>query len=98
MAQTAQEVLDRLLEFSREIKLKQGIDAVFHREDYQDYQVILDEKFHCEIREKLIQILFDNPKHADTRREITFLLNHPVEYEEWEDSPVGGSGGDIITD
>lgn len=88
MKYSPQDVLDYLLAFAKEIKLKQPIDGVIYREDYQDYQVILDNTFHCEIREKLIDLIMTNPKHSDTRRDITFLLQHPVEYEEWEDAPV----------
>jgi len=100
MARTAQEVLDRFEEFAEEISLGKNIDAVFYREDYADYQIIMDDHFHCEIREKLIDVFFDNPKHADTRREIIFLLKHAVEYEEWEESPTGTDSGpgDIVLD
>ena len=74
MIHTPQAVLDCLVEFLDEIEMKKEIDAVFYREDYQDYQVILDENTHCEIREKLIDIFRKDPNHDDTRREITFLL------------------------
>lgn len=85
---TAQEILDFVAAFADENKLGKSIDGVIYREDYQDYQVILDDTFHCEIREKLIDLIMTDPKHADTRREIAFLLQHAAEYEEWEEAPV----------
>ncbi len=88
MKYSPQQILDYLTAFAEEIKLKQPIDGVIYREDHQDYQVILDTNFHCEIREKLIDIIMTDPKHADTRREITFLLQHPMEYEDWEEAPT----------
>lgn len=88
MKYSPQDVLDHLIAFAQEIKLQKPIDGVIFREGYQDYQVILDNTFHCEIREKLIEMIMTDPKHVDTRREIAFLLQHPAEYEEWEDTPV----------
>jgi len=90
-----QVVLDRLIELADEVKLEKTIDGVIYRDDYQDYQVILDDAFHCEIREKLIDIFMKDPKHGDTRREIVFLLMHPAEYEEWEEGPAVKPPSDI---
>ena len=88
MLHNPQVVLDRLTELSGEIKLKQNVDGVIYRDDHQDYQVILADVFHCEIREKLIDIFIKDPRHGDTRREIVFLLEHPSEFEEWEKGPA----------
>lgn len=98
MTYSPQEVLDYLTSLAEEVKLGKAIDGVIYRDDYQDYQVILDDNFHIELREKLIDIIMENPKHADTRREIIFLLQHAVEYGEWEEVPTGGGGGDIVID
>lgn len=86
MLHTAQKVLDFLHAFTEEIKLDKEVDGVIWREDHQDYQVLLEGNFHTEIREKLIDLLLTNPKHADTRREVTFLLKNPNEFEEWEET------------
>lgn len=100
MAYPPEEVLERFEEFVKEINLEKSVDAVFYREDYGDYQIILDNSFHCELREKLIYIFMTDPKDADTRREIIYLLKHAAEYEEWEKSSVAGSGNenDIVID
>lgn len=83
---TAQEVLDFLHNFAEKEKITHEVDGVIWREDHQDYQILLEKNFHIEIREKLIDHLLSDPKHADTKREIIFLLNHPNEFEEWEET------------
>ena len=101
MKHTAQEILDFLHDFAEKENLKHEIEGVIWREDYQDYQILLEKNFHIEIREKLINLLLDDPKHADTRREIIFLLNHPNEFEEWEETvgeKVKEDTSDIFTD
>ncbi|MFP4473432.1 MAG: hypothetical protein ACLFPX_06160 [Candidatus Omnitrophota bacterium] len=85
MTHSPENVLDRLLEFSQQIKMEKPIEGVIYREDYQDYQVLIEGNQHIELRKKLIDILMDDPKHKDTCREVKFLLNHPVEFEEWEE-------------
>ncbi len=83
------DILEQLLKFAKEINLKIAVEGVIYRDGYDDYQVLFENRFHCEVRAKLIDVLMENPKHADTRREITFLLNHPIEFEEWEDAYSG---------
>ena len=96
MIHSPQEVLDRLVALFEELHIEKSVDAVFFREDHDDYQVVLDDNFHCEIRKKLIDVFLENDKHADTRRELLFLLKHANEYEEWEDSPVTTTKKDDI--
>ncbi len=81
-----EQVLDRLLALGSQIKIDRPIEGVVYREDYQDYQVLLEGNYHVEIREKLIDVLFKDPKHSDTLREVSFLLHHPVAFEEWEET------------
>lgn len=83
-----EQVLECLLKFSKEIKLKRSIEGVVFREDYGDYRVYMEGNFHIEIREKLIDTIITQPQHADTRRDVAYLLNNVVMFEEWEDDGV----------
>ena len=65
-----------------------NVDAIQYRADYGDYRIFLDNNSHCEIREKLIDILFKEGSHEDTEMEINFRIEHSVEFEEWEDNPA----------
>ncbi|MEW5894489.1 MAG: hypothetical protein AB1650_01855 [Candidatus Omnitrophota bacterium] len=96
MKYSPEQVLERITEFAKEINLRRTIDGVIYRNDYLDYQVLMDDRFHAELREKLIDVLFTDPNHADTRREITYLLRHAFEFEEWEDVPAPSKEQDII--
>ncbi len=84
-----------------EIKLARQITDIYYRSDYLDYQIILDNHYHCEIREKLIETYFEN-KDEDIKREIVFLLEHAEKYEEWEDKspqqPTKPPESDIVID
>ncbi len=82
------------MKFAKEIKLKRDIEGVIFREDYEDYRVYLEGNFHIEIREKLIDTIIKHPKHADTRREIAYLLNNSVMFEDWEHDGVEKAKGE----
>ena len=84
MPKSADEVKVILEDILRESKLERDIGSVTYRDDYQDYQVLVDGRFHCEIREKLIADYVGFNKNKDVVRNIRFLLEHAVEYEEWE--------------
>ena len=89
-----EEVLDHLLKFAKETKLKRPVEGVVFREEYSDYRIYLEGNFHAEIREKLIDMLVKHPKHGDTRREISFLLENAVMFEEWESDGVAQAKGE----
>ena len=82
-----QKVLDMMTQFVQEIALGKSVDSVHYREDYQDYMIILDEHYHCELREKLIDTLFKE-RNADLVREIVFRLKNAAKFEDWEDNPT----------
>lgn len=67
------------------------ITGIIYRPDYMDYQVILDDTHHCEIREKLIDT-FEADKSGDVRREIKDLIINAVEFEEWEQPAEAANG------
>ena len=92
MIHSAEKVMEILKVIANEIGVSQQIESVTYREDYQDYQVIIDDNFHCEIREHLIEE-YMKTKHVDIRKEIFFRLEHATEFEEWEQKSSGGSGG-----
>ncbi len=89
-----EQVLPNLMKFAQEIKLKRGVEGLIYREDYRDYRIYLEGNFHIEIREKLIDLLMKNPKHGDTRRELTFLLENALAFEEWESDGVEKARGE----
>ncbi len=76
----AKEIVESI---AREMGFSRKVTRVSYRQDYQDYQVVLDENFHCEIREKLIQTYLTK-QDGDAKREIKFQLQHAKEFEEWE--------------
>lgn len=86
---------------ANEIKLAKQISDVYYRPDYLDFQIILDEHYHCEIREKLVETYFES-KDEDVKREIVFLLEHAEKYEDWEDKgtqqPTKPPEPDIVID
>jgi hypothetical protein len=90
-----------LEEAMRTAGVKRRIDAVLYRDDYQDYVIVLDNDYHCEIREKLIED-YDRFRNKDIVRQIKFLLEHAVLYEEWEKpgNQVArpADGGDVVVD
>ena len=52
--QKAKAVFDKIVgDMAQNAKYKDKIARVIYRDDYQDYRLILDDKTHCEIREKL---------------------------------------------
>ena len=71
--------------FLKEAELPKKVTRISYRPDYMDYQVVLDGSHHCELREKLFQIYFtNNDKDGDAQREIKYLLQNAMEYEDWE--------------
>lgn len=69
---------------AQKINLAREITEIYSREDYQDYQVLLDGEYHCEIREKLVDD-YDTFKVDDVRREIIFRLENAEKLEEWDE-------------
>lgn len=91
MPQSEERALEIIQGIAAEIDITRTIEGVTYRSDWQDFQVILDETFHCEIREKLIDMLAEDivegkedTLRADARREVEFRLNNLVEFEDWE--------------
>ncbi|MCK5581242.1 MAG: hypothetical protein KAJ18_08215 [Candidatus Omnitrophica bacterium] len=72
-----------VLEIVEDIGLEQKILSISYRLQWQDYQIILDNESHCELREKLINVYFSE-KNTDVYREIAFRLQHPTQFEDWE--------------
>ena len=68
---------------AEDMKLEREITSISYREDYQDFQVILDNQYHCEIRQKLVDTYFMN-KNLDVKKEVMFRLEHAEKFEEWE--------------
>lgn len=93
-----QKVVEDLL---AEAALKRKVDVVVYRVDYMDYQVVMDGSHHSELREKLFELIFtNNDPTGDAKREIKYLLQNAMEYEEWEKDDIiakeGGGGEENI--
>ena len=93
-----QKVVEELLV---EAALNRKVNVVVYRPDYMDYQVVMDGSHHSELREKLFDlILTNNDPKGDARREIKYLLQNAMEYEEWEKDDIiakeGGGGEEKI--
>jgi len=86
----AREIIEEL---ARESDNSQKITDIVYRPDYMDYQVVLDNTHHCEIREKLIDTI-EGDKSGDVRREIKDLITNAIEFEDWEQPAEASSGGD----
>ena len=86
MLQTPEVTVKIVEELCEEIAISREVDTVLYREDYQDYQVIFSDRTHCELREKLIDLMItgDAKMKEDTKREIVFRLKNAIEFEEWE--------------
>lgn len=89
MPHSEEEARKAIEEVMAEFEIKRTLDVVYYREDYQDYLLLLDKRFHAEIRGKLIEDYYKFSKDADIKRNIRFLLEHPVEYEDWELEDMG---------
>lgn len=98
MHHSAEEVMKTLQEIAQDMKLDKHLSQVICREDYADYQVVLDGTHHCEIREKIMDVYITD-KDKDVLKEIKFRLEHAALYEEWErlDADKRGAGGDNET-
>jgi len=83
MSQGSQKALEALAAVVKEMKLKAELTEISYRPDYQDYQVIFDDTHHCEIREKLIEDYMAT-KNGDALREMHYLFNHLIAWEEWD--------------
>ena len=92
MGMDIEKVLEVMQGIALEGKLPREVSGVIYREDYQDYQVIIADDYHCEIREKLFND-FVQLKHVDARREIVYLMQNAVLFEEWERPDTGQQGG-----
>ena len=85
----------------KEMGSKLKITDLSYRNDYQDFQVIFDDRYHAEFRQKLIDT-FAADKTGDVKREIVFRIENPMEFEDWEDKPgdvpQGGDDRMVIDD
>ncbi|MDP2653983.1 MAG: hypothetical protein Q8Q08_08130 [Candidatus Omnitrophota bacterium] len=69
----------------REVGDKRDITYILYREDYMDYQITLEDKYSCEIREKLVDLYIkDLDKEGDAQREIRRVLQTAVVIDTWE--------------
>ena len=99
MAYSEDKIQKMVEELLVEAALKRKVNVVVYRPDYMDYQVVMDGSHHCELREKLFDLIIkDNDPKGDARREIKYLLQNALEYEEWEKDDIiakeGGGGGE----
>jgi len=88
MPQDPNKVREVIENFAKEFKLKRKITDMVYRADCHDYQFVLDNTHHVEIREKLIDAYFADNKSGDVRREIKFRLENPAPFEESEQGEV----------
>lgn len=97
----ALQIVNRVIDgMDPELNFKKRILRMMYREDYQDFRIVLNDKTHCEIREKLInevvkiQASGTTPNKAtllvlkDINKEIQFRLLHAQPLEDWEDDPT----------
>jgi len=86
MLQTPEVTVKIVEDLCEELAIGREVDTVVYREDYQDYQIIFGDKSHCELREKLIDLMVngDAKVKEDTKREIVFRIKNAIEFEEWE--------------
>ncbi len=86
MLQTPEQTANLIDTICKEQEIDREVETVYYREDYQDYQIIFFDKTHCELREKLIDIMIngDAKMKADAQREIVFRIKNAIEFEEWE--------------
>jgi len=93
MRHSEEKVTQIVRNLSQERELPWNSFQVAYRNDYQDYQVLLNNNYRCELREKLIDVYLDNGD-PDIKMEIEFRLAHPIELEDWErddlDLPAAG--------
>ena len=82
----AQKIIEEINEGS---EVKKTINAVVYRPDYMDFLVLVNGRFHCEVREKLITDYLAFDKNPDVIREIRYLMEHALEYEDWELEEAG---------
>src|SRR3989338_9104627 len=99
MSTGSKEAIAMIAGIIKEMKLKQELTEIAYRSDYQDYQVILDDNHHCEIREKLIED-FMSTKSGDAKKQIQFKLGHPIAWEDWERpvKPVSQDDKPVVDD
>lgn len=81
--------MELIQNMAKEYATGREVDGIIYRSDYQDYRFLFVDKTHCEIREKLIDILLTGvgakDELIDARNEVIFHIKHAVEFEEWED-------------
>ena len=87
MSTGSKEAIEGIVAIIKEMKLKQKPTEIVYRTDYQDYQVLFGDSYHCEIQEKTINDVLQF-KSGDAKRQIQFLLNHLTAYQDWE-KPAG---------
>ncbi len=80
-----EKVFAAIEKFAQAIGLKRKLTDLMYRKDAQDYQFILDDDYHCEIRGKLIEGFLADPKNGDIHREIRFRLENAPAFEDVEE-------------
>lgn len=88
MAHNLEDVMKILQDIAAQMKLGKEVEKITFRKEYGDYQIILDETHHCEIREKLLD-MYIAEKHADSLREIKHCLSQALPFEEWDQIDAG---------
>ncbi len=83
MATGNKQAVELIVGIIKEMKLKHEPTEIVYRPDYQDYQVLFGDSHHCEIQEKFIDDVLTF-KSGDAKRQIQFMLNHLVAWQEWE--------------
>lgn len=83
MLHTKEEVIKAVCVVAEGMKLDKKVRDVICREDYEDYQVVLEDTHHCEIRDKVMGAYITS-QDKESFKEIKFALQHAAQYSEWE--------------
>ena len=101
MKYSEEKVAEILGGLAKEFNYTRQVTDVTYRADYQDYQVIIDNTHHCEIREKLIDDCL-KVKNSDALKDIRFRLEKAIPYEDGEHPddapPPPSSKSDMVVD
>lgn len=100
-----EEVIKALQPVAEEMNLGKRVQKVIFKEDFGEYQIILDGTHHCVIRGKIIDF-FISSDDKDSLKDIKFRLQHAVQFSEWEQidqqkaekKDQKGSDDDIVID
>lgn len=100
MIHEGEKVLMTMQKMVDEMGRKESVTHVIYRQDYADYMIVINNRFHCEVREKLMDIYFGSKDgesvKSDAVREIKYLIeNNVLEFDEFE---LASMGIDAIVD